>query len=275
VPDAVKYQITRSAPPAGQTVLPPVPDTVYLDQDVQTGKTYYYSVQAMDASGTAGLKAGSSPVTMGSASTAAAVSTNPTNRAIRPVTVFTARPFPHPYVALNWAYSQGGVYFIIERAVLPAGSKGALSWEPRIKTGPLPCCHWGELDEIGGLKAATDVIYRVTAVDTAAAGTKSSAVTSDRIHPGTTQSYVGAKPGEFYAEPRPGQTITLRLGSPTNISTKSGGRSGGLTTMDPSIAAFDGGALIPKAVGVTYAVTVDKADDGSPRITPYRVLVVP
>jgi fibronectin type 3 domain-containing protein len=93
VPDAVKYQVTRSVPPAPQTVLPPTADTVYLDQDVQPGSTYYYVVQAIDSSGTRGLNGGTAPVTAVAGDSAVAPVAL---REIKPVTKLGATAFPTP-----------------------------------------------------------------------------------------------------------------------------------------------------------------------------------
>jgi Big-like domain-containing protein len=65
VEGATRYTMTRSVPPAGAApvTLPNTPDTVYIDRDVQPGKTYYYLLGAVNEAGIVGLKAGAPPVT--------------------------------------------------------------------------------------------------------------------------------------------------------------------------------------------------------------------
>lgn len=65
VDGAVKYDLWRSVPPGGITVVTrsnPA-ETTYTDSDVKTGSTYYYMVAAVPSGGTGGLRAGSNPVT--------------------------------------------------------------------------------------------------------------------------------------------------------------------------------------------------------------------
>ena len=76
VDGAAKYDLWRSVPPAGQTVVTrsnPA-ETTYIDADVRTGSTYYYVVAAVTTGGISGLKAGSIPVT---------ATTEPTGSALR------------------------------------------------------------------------------------------------------------------------------------------------------------------------------------------------
>ena len=272
VPDAVKYQITRSVPPVPQTVLPPIPDTVYLDQDVQPGSTYYYVVQAIDSSGAPGLKGGTTPVAAVAGDSAVAPVAL---REIKPVTSLNASPFPAPYVELNWISSQGGVSFIVERAMEPDDPKATINWKTRTQTRVLPCCHWGIVDEARDVPRTGRVLYRVTAVDSASPSNRSTPAVSRKVAPWTTHSY-DLKPGVFWLRPRNGTTLTLPVGGRANISAWQGKPDGGFASMNDSIATTTPeGAVVAKAVGVTYVVAINKEFDGSPRISPYRVLVIP
>lgn len=64
VEGAARYEVWRSVPPGGQTVVmrSNPADTTYIDSDVTVGNTYYYMVAAVSSNGAIGLKAGSQPV---------------------------------------------------------------------------------------------------------------------------------------------------------------------------------------------------------------------
>ena len=65
VDGAVKYDLWRSVPPGGQTIVmrSNPAENIYIDPDVRKGSTYYYVVAAVTSAGISGLKAGSIPVT--------------------------------------------------------------------------------------------------------------------------------------------------------------------------------------------------------------------
>jgi hypothetical protein len=269
VPDAVKYQVTRSVPPAAQTVLPPTPDTVYLDQDVQPGSTYYYVVRAIDSSGTPGLNGGTSPLTAVAGDSAAAPVAL---REIKPVTTLSVTPFPTPYIEVNWTSSQGGVAFLVERAIVPNDPKGSKSWLIRTKTQSLPCCHWGVVDDGRDVPRTSQVVYRVTAIDTVSPRNRSTPTESKAVAPWTTHSY-WPKAGNFWPRLWTGETLTLHAGGVGHVSM---GAEGGITSMNEAIASTGrDGSVLGKTAGVTYVVTIWKDWDGSPAIKPTRVLVLP
>jgi hypothetical protein len=65
VQGAVRYDLWRSVPPGGQTLInrPDPAATTYIDTDVKVGSTYYYVVAAVNTNNISGLKAGAQPVT--------------------------------------------------------------------------------------------------------------------------------------------------------------------------------------------------------------------
>jgi hypothetical protein len=244
---------------------------MYLDQDVQIGKTYYYSIQAVDASGTAGLKAGPPPVTVAPADNGPRVAL----REIKPVTSLTVASFSERYVTLNWNSPQGGVSYIVERAIMPTGAKGTIDWQTRATTQPLPCCHWSVIDDGADVRCG-EVLYRVTAVDTASPSNRSTPTVSPGVSPCTTHHYQVMTPGQFWLPPQSGSILTVKVGAAANMGAQVGVPGHGLTSMDESIASVaPNGSVVGRAAGVTYVVAVNKLFDGSPQIIPYRVVVLP
>ena len=65
VQGAVRYDLWRSVPPGGQTLVTRADPaaTTYIDTDVKVGSTYYYVVAAVNTNNISGLKAGTQPVT--------------------------------------------------------------------------------------------------------------------------------------------------------------------------------------------------------------------
>ena len=222
VPGAARYDILRSSPNIGNTVIKPgSTDTVYIDSDIRAGNYYYYVVQAIDSTGYPGLKAGANAVQ---------AKISATTQTLRPTTtgeetaagggstgwsvIKSVRLEPWYWhdrndveAMLSVDFSQGGVSFIIERAE-SYPQKGA--WQT-VSTSRVarPCCSFRSEVNVGGFTEGARLVYRVTAVDTANPARKSVPVTSNEY----TVSYVQLPaPARFTATQQADGTVRLTWG---------------------------------------------------------------
>lgn len=272
VEGAISYKLTRSVPPAGVTTLsvPNPSDTQYVDADVKAGSTYYYYVLGLDEAGFAGFKASTPPVT--AASPAAAPPTSTT--AVPPeLTTVTANPtHSYPEVFIYWGpYRPNGVWYVVERALVSSGGQSAWEAIPGFNTR---CCNAVD-SRVATLPVGTRLIYRVTAVDSAAPANKSAPVVSNEV---TT----------FKIDVRP--SVTVAVSSPIAQSDSAptlglgvGTIYGNLRLTNPrwislneSVATVNSqGAVTGRALGIAHIVVMGMNADGAVASLVYHVRVVP
>ena len=273
VPEAASYQITRSVPPNPvQVVSDPDPsDTVFIDNDVTAGKTYYYLVAAVSEQGGVGLKASSEPVLAVAQPDTTARPDTAAQTALEAPKSFTATAFSSPYVTFYWAYPTAMSY-VIERAIV-GGEKSVLEWKVRLRTPTLPCCHMTARDLNDDLDQLDRAVYRVTAVDPAQPGRKSPPTQSEIINPGVRLGY-SAAPGEFWLAPVRGRETTIKVGEHRGTGAAEGVDR--VAVLDSSVVTLNPyGSYIGKRPGVTYVIRMRQAPNGSPFIQAERVTVLP
>lgn len=188
VDGAIKYRLIRSVPPEAIALvaLPDPSDTQYVDSDVKAGRTYYYEVAALNEAGAVGLKRSAPPVTAAAlppTDTAKTEASSPSAPVLPPPTDVVAKPYPYRTPTVSWKFSATGVRFLVERRVPQSDpnagwEKISSIWQGGGAHGLWGCC---EAKDGNATIWEKDLVYRVTAVDTAATTSRSPAVLSNLI----------------------------------------------------------------------------------------------
>ncbi|HEX7336042.1 MAG TPA: Ig-like domain-containing protein [Gemmatimonadales bacterium] len=261
--------MTRSVPPvpAAPVTLGDSPDTIYIDQDVKPGSSYYYLVSAVNESGIIGMRASAPPVT-------AVAAERPPETPVQIRAALTGRT-----VEVSWNPTGPDERYHVEREVGPptAGSRVQLADRNR-------CCRIR--DQLDNVKTGTPIRYRVTAVKTNGMVSSPGVSNEVTIQPEpTTDTTAGTQPTDTTGGQAPTDTATaarvnvrpavvpapvrLKLGGSLNL-----GRSPSFTnlqlkkhrwlSLDDSKATVDSrGKVLGRAPGFAYIIVIGLAPDGS------------
>jgi len=280
---AASYTVWRSVPPAGITLVSEEQaDTLYRDQDVRAGSTYYYMVAAVSAGGGLGLKASPPPVTATLSSTGTTSTTTGTTggTTAAPLEAPPAlgRFFAHefgfptwPYIQLYWRTSPGAHSYLVERLVGAPTDKS--SWAARTRVDGVQCCAWVVTDRLDDVAPNTSVTYRVTAIDPANPANRSTPTVSDRIvtpNPPLTSASAFDPARTVVLPPPQGRVLQVAVGAQASLG------AGRVVSMNESIVTVDAqGAVTGRSRGSAWVVLLYTRADGRPEIVPHLVVVGP
>lgn len=280
---AVRYDLWRSVPPAGQVAITrPNPEaTTYIDSDVRQGSTYYYLVAAVGEDGTSGLRGGSPPVT----ATRSAGTTSTTPTATAPQSI-SARLLTPGVVEVSYSSVSGATGYRLERIMFRALASNPAQMDPASQqVSPLPTSGPPPyVDNVGSQPYPRWVQYRVTPV--LVFGSPTPAVSPVVALPAATTTSGGPTTGPATTTTAPAFTgsTTLTVAAPSSLTvgaTSSLAAAAGLTgarwiSLNESVVTVDAaGSVTAKAAGTTQVVALSAASDGSLRVVAVPVTVAP
>jgi hypothetical protein len=269
---ADRYEITRSVPPGGATVVrqPDPADTVFVDSDVQAGRTYYYVVAGVNAAGV-GIKAGAQPVRATLGVTAGG------GGPVEPPVVVRVSPANGGLVWLNIPSGlRAGQTVRFERSLLDSPSP---AWSPSVRRSISVSGGLNVTDDVSSLAAGTRVQWRATVTDDAT-GVRSAPTLSNVLTVGasTTTTTTTASPAADAAGAQVlvavAPALSVRAGGTHSLASLGGGLR--WTALDESVATVDAtGTAAARGAGTAQLVGVGRAADGAVRVTVVRLTVTP
>ena len=257
VPDATSYAIVRSVPPDPQRpVTPNVTDTIYFDNQVTAGKTYYYVISGANDVAT-GLRAGTPPVL-------ARRSYDPSWRPPTVTNVVATYDRSANRVNVTWQGPSLDVrYFIRVNGVLQAYTPS----RPPFVFSPSPGARLrfevSAQDDFGMQSpwvASNEILIDSVKVEP----TSPEAAPSITGPAGTIAVTIGS-------------AITMRVGASASAASTLGGASATRwVSLDDGIATVDGsGTLSARAAGRARVLAITGGADGSVRVTLVQVTINP
>lgn len=283
VEGAIRYDMWRSVPPAGQTAITRAnpAENVYLDSDVKVGSTYYYLVAAVNSAGISGLRAGAPPV---QAVTAPGSAT--TTSATQPI---SARLVATGVVEVAYPASSGATGYRIERVMYRAMATNPAQIDPASQQVGFATNAPGTTfrDQVGTQTASQWVQYRVTpALVVGTAPTMTSPIV---MVPGTTATTDGGTGGATGGASTTAATTyagtttltvlapsPLRVGASVALAAATGVSGARWISLNDSIATVDAsGTVTGAAPGTTQVLALASTSDGSARVVAVPVTVAP
>lgn len=254
VPGATSYALIRSVPPTpAQAVGGNVTDSVFIDSDVQAGKTYYYLVSGLNGS-TTGLRKGTSPVS-------ATRGVGTMGDILPPANVRAVYDAPRAQVTITWQGRRGARAYVIEGTELRQAAEP--NWKP-VGRASDTTTTMSELP-LGGR-----VQFRVISQDSL--GRTSSPALSNEVF---------VPPGGLSA---PAATVavsmgalSLRVGATTAAtSAVTGFTPSRWLSLDEPIATVDAsGRVTGRSPGRAAVLAIGRGSDGAVRVTLVQVTVTP